>query len=42
MGLDGTAMTIRADHSRHETRDQLTLLGAAAIVLLFYAWTCLD
>jgi hypothetical protein len=40
--LDGTPMTIQGDHSRHGTRDQLTLLGAAAIVLLFYAWTCLD
>ena len=38
----GRPMTIQDDHSRHEARDPLTLLGAAAIVLLFYAWTCLD
>jgi len=38
----GAPMTMQADHSRHGTRDQLTLLGAAAIVLLFFAWTYFD
>jgi len=37
----GTPMTIQHDHDHHSDHDpaQLVLYGAAAIVLLVYAWT---
>jgi hypothetical protein len=35
-------MTIQADQNRQGTWDQLTLLGMATLVLLFFAWTYFD
>jgi len=40
-------MTVQSNQSRypdlfHDMTGQLTLIGAAAIVLLFFAWTYID
>ena len=40
--LGGPPMTIQSDHNRHPgflQSDQLTLFGAAIIVLLIFAWS---
>jgi len=41
MDLEGgeTSMTVRTGHDADFETGHLTLYGAAAIVLLFYAWT---
>ena len=40
-------MTVQRNQNRHPiflrgAKQQLMLLGAATLVLLFFAWTCLD